>query len=248
VSTQVFRQLTQESGEGLRSCNSDDELKLHRTGHVSCSRNNGFSCFSQRDYKILRVASGVSIIAQAQPTFHLKLPNCLFQRVFIGKMPAFAKYINYDPQIFAPSPKQALYDPSLDAAYSEMQYMDVEKFSSLLYALQTGGQLLTPPSSPIPDCGSPFDYVPNEILDQIIGCLHDDTSRGIYDVLRDISACRLVSRQFNDVATNWLYRHVPISDPYAFTKVSWFRQIVADLTVFVCHLTAAFEGAPCAHS
>ena len=132
-------------------------------------------------------------------------------------MPAF---VNYDQPIFAPAAKQALYDPMLEAAYAEMQYMEAEKFSSILYALQSGEQLLTPPASPAPECGSPFDYVPYEILDQIIGSLHNDTSRDIYDILRDISACRLVSRQFNSVATNWLYRHVPISDPYAFTKVT----------------------------
>jgi F-box-like len=66
---------------------------------------------------------------------------------------------------------------------------------------------------------SPFDDVPYEILDQILGLVHADNSRGIYSILRDLSACSLVSTRFNDVATNWLYRHVPISDPYAFTKV-----------------------------
>jgi F-box-like len=134
-----------------------------------------------------------------------------------GSMPEF---VSYAPMIYAPTPKQGLFDPTLEAAYAEMQYMEAEKFSSLFYALQNSEQLLTPPASPAPDCGSPFDYVPYEILDQIIGCLHSDTSRDIYDVLRDVSACRLVSRQFNSVATNWLYRHVPISDPYAFTKVT----------------------------
>jgi len=60
---------------------------------------------------------------------------------------------------------------------------------------------------------------PLKILDQILGLVHEDNSRGIYEVLRDISACCLVSRQFHAVGTNWLYRHVPISDPYAFTMV-----------------------------
>jgi hypothetical protein len=100
-------------------------------------------------------------------------------------------------------------------------------FSSQLPEQQ---QLLTPPSSPVlqkqqlqqvqqEEPFSPFDQVPYEILDQIIGLVHGDNARGIYDVLRDISACCLVSRQFHSVAINWLYRHVPISDPYAFTKV-----------------------------
>jgi F-box-like len=66
---------------------------------------------------------------------------------------------------------------------------------------------------------SPFDSVPYEILDQIIGLVHEDVSRDIYDDLKDISACCLVSKQFHAVAVNRLYRHVPISDPYAFTKV-----------------------------
>jgi hypothetical protein len=106
--------------------------------------------------------------------------------------------------------------------------LDPKKFAAALYSSQLHAQqhlLLTPPPSPESAQGSPFDQVPNEILDQIIELVHSDAARGVYDVLRDISACCLVSRQFHAVATTWLYRHVPISDPYAFTKVtsSYFR-------------------------
>ena len=89
-------------------------------------------------------------------------------------------------------------------------------FYTLQYSPQQSMITMAPAESP---AASPFDHVPYEILDQILGSLHSDTTRGIYDVLRDISACCLVSRQFHTIATTWLYRHVPISDPYAFTKV-----------------------------
>jgi len=111
------------------------------------------------------------------------------------------------------------YDNALFDSPTAMGYLDQKQFVASLYSLQPTHQLLTPPASPEPFTYSPFDDVPFEILDQILGLVHDDNSRGIYDVLRDISACCLVSRQFHAVATNWLYRHVPISDPYAFTKV-----------------------------
>jgi hypothetical protein len=102
-----------------------------------------------------------------------------------------------------------------------MQFLDPNKFASAFFSLQPLQQLLPPPSSPKPmaTACSPFDEVPFEILDQILRILHDDTSRRVYDALRDISACCLVSRRFHAVGINWLYRHVPISDPYAFTKV-----------------------------
>jgi hypothetical protein len=90
-------------------------------------------------------------------------------------------------------------------------------FSPQIYS--PNDQLLTPPASPRAIQHSPFDFVPTEILDEIICLIHGDNRQGIYAVLRDISACSLVSRQFHAVAVNWLYRHVPISDPYAFTKV-----------------------------
>jgi len=104
-------------------------------------------------------------------------------------------------------------------ALNELHFLDPKKFSASLFSLQPQQQLLTPPSSPVPIAYSPFDDVPFEILDQILGFVHSDTNQGIYNALRDISECCLVSRQFYAVAVNWLYRHVPISDPYAFTKV-----------------------------
>src|SRR5579859_750859 len=113
----------------------------------------------------------------------------------------------YDPPLYAPGM------PLL-----ETKAIASDIFSSHLQQQQY--QLMTPPASPISQPKySPFDQVPYEILDEIIGLVHDDNTRGIYDVLRDISSCCLVSRQFHTVAINWLYRHVCISDPYAFTKV-----------------------------
>ena len=99
---------------------------------------------------------------------------------------------------------------------SNMQYLDPKKFTATIYAPPQSLTLSSNPKTPV---ASPFEKVPYEILDQILGLLHADTSRGIYDALRDISACSLVSRQFHAVAVDWLYRHVPVSDPYAFTKV-----------------------------
>lgn len=106
--------------------------------------------------------------------------------------------------------------------FDDSALMDAKKLAAALFSPQfynQNDQLMTPPASPRLVRHAPFDYVPNEILDQIIGLLHSDTRRGIYAVLRDISACCLVSRQFYAVAVTWLYRHVPISDPYAFTRV-----------------------------
>jgi hypothetical protein len=142
----------------------------------------------------------------------------------IKKMPAC---VAFDPgtPLFSPSGQ---YDYQAPAAVS---FLDPKAFATCLFPspLSEQQQLLTPPSSPVlhkqqlqqPQQArfSPFDQVPYEILDQIVGLVHGDNARGIYDVLRDISACCLVSRQFHSVANNWLYRHVPISDPYAFTKV-----------------------------
>jgi hypothetical protein len=121
------------------------------------------------------------------------------------------------PPIFDIVAKQ--YDSARFASPNAMHYLDEKQFVATLYSLQPAPQLLTPPASPEPSPCSPFDDVPFEILDQILGHVYDDNTRGIYHVLRDISACCLVSRQFHAVGTNWLYRHVPISDPYAFTKV-----------------------------
>ena len=121
---------------------------------------------------------------------------------------------------FDPGAHQLPTSPKFD--FDNTQFMDPKRFAAALYTAQfhfQNGQLMTPPSSPQPPQPSPFEQVPNEILDQIIGLIHGDTRRGIYAVLRDISACCLVSRQFYAVAVTWLYRHVPISDPYAFTKV-----------------------------
>jgi len=135
--------------------------------------------------------------------------------------------VAFDPgtQLFCPS---GHFDYQAPAA---RPFLDSRPFPSVFSSqLPEQQQLLTPPSSPVlqkqqlqqvqqQEPFSPFDQVPYEILDQIIGLVHGDNARGIYDVLRDISACCLVSRQFHSVAINWLYRHVPISDPYAFTKV-----------------------------
>ena len=111
-------------------------------------------------------------------------------------------------------------DTSLFESSNGMQFLDPKMFATALFSLQPQLQLPTPPSSPEPVACSPFDQVPYEILDQILGLVHNDTTRRVYDVLRDISACCVVSRQFHAVGINWLYRHVPISDPYAFTKVN----------------------------
>jgi F-box-like len=122
----------------------------------------------------------------------------------------------------------SLFHPPADPATllhrsSSVPFLDAKKIAAAFFSLQNQQQqqqqLLTPPASPLPVSFSPFDEVPNEILDQIIGLVHDDNDRPIYDVLRTISACSLVSRQFHAVANNWLYRYVPISDPYKFTKV-----------------------------
>jgi len=99
------------------------------------------------------------------------------------------------------------------------QFLYPKRLAAALFSLPTQLQLLTPPSLPELIASSPFDQVPYEILDQILELVHNDTARRVYDALRDISACCLVSRQFHAVGVNWLYRHVPISDPYAFTKV-----------------------------
>jgi len=131
-------------------------------------------------------------------------------------MPAYVTF-DSDPQLFA----TPTYANSLFESSNDMQFLDPNKFASAFFPLQPLQQLLTPPSSPksMAMACSPFDEVPFEILDHILGLVHDDTSRRVYDVLHDISACCLVSRRFHSVAINWLYRHVPISDPYAFTKV-----------------------------
>ena len=109
----------------------------------------------------------------------------------------------------APLLASAKFDPALYSAHFKLQ------------TIQQNQQLLVSPSSldAATSGTSPFDNVPYEILDQILGIIHADNGRGIYSILRDLSACCLVSTRFHDVATNWLYRHVPISDPYAFTKV-----------------------------
>ena len=134
------------------------------------------------------------------------------------------------PACVAFDPGTQLYTPK--DQFDSVSFLDQKAFSTSIFSspLPDQHQLLTPPSSPLlqkqqvqqqqqAPAFSPFGQVPYEILDQIIGLIHADNSRGIYDVLRDISACCLVSRQFHSVAINWLYRHVPISDPYAFTKV-----------------------------
>jgi hypothetical protein len=144
-----------------------------------------------------------------------------------NKMPAC---VTFDPGTQLYTPKDQ---------FDSVSFLDQKPFSTAIFSspLPDQHQLLTPPSSPVlqkqqlpqqqqhhqqqqqQEPFSPFDQVPYEILDQIIGLVHGDNARGIYDVLRDISSCCLVSRQFHSVAINWLYRHVPISDPYAFTKV-----------------------------
>ena len=112
----------------------------------------------------------------------------------------------------------AKYDSTLFDSSHGMRFLDPKKLTAAFFSLQNQDQLFTP-TSPEPVTPCPFDEVPYEILDQILGLVHNDTCRTIYDVLRDMSACCLVSRQFHAVAINWLYRHVPISDPYAFIKV-----------------------------
>jgi hypothetical protein len=122
-------------------------------------------------------------------------------------------------------PGMSLFHPPADPATllhrsSSVPFLDAKKIAAAFFSLHNQQQqLLTPPASPLPVSFSPFDEVPNEILDQIIGLVHDDNDRPIYDVLWNLSACSLVSRRFHAVANNWLYRYVPISDPYKFTKV-----------------------------
>jgi hypothetical protein len=136
----------------------------------------------------------------------------------------------------------AKYDTTLFDSSHGMRFLDPKRLTAAFFSLQNQQQLLTPPSSPKPVKWSPFDEVPYEILDQILGLVHGDTSRRIYEVLRDISGCCLVSRQFHAVAINWLYRHVPISDPYAFTKVRFRVEKLADWTVFDTNQTPSGEG------
>jgi hypothetical protein len=136
----------------------------------------------------------------------------------------------------------AKYDTTLFDSSQGMRFLDPKKLTAAFFPLQNQQQLLTPPSSPKPVKWSPFDEVPYEILDQILRSVHDDTSLKIYDVLRDISACCLVSRQFHAVAINWLYRYVPISDPYAFTKARFMVQKLTDWTVFDANQRASEEG------
>jgi hypothetical protein len=126
---------------------------------------------------------------------------------------------------FDPGTHVSIAPPNYDDFESHL--VDPQKFAAALYSAQLqvrtqhqNQQLLTPPSSPKPvRRSSPFDQVPYELVDQIVGYIHADDSPGIYWILRALSAICLVSRQFNAVATNYLYRHVPISDPYVFTKV-----------------------------
>jgi F-box-like len=129
--------------------------------------------------------------------------------------------VAFDPGTPPFFPTPAKYD------FDDSHFMDSKKFAVAMFSAQfhhQNDQLMTPPASPRPiQPSSPFDQVPNEILDHIIGLIHTDTRRDIYAVLKDISACCLVSRQFYAVAVTWLYRHVPISDPYAFTKVCYIR-------------------------
>lgn len=142
----------------------------------------------------------------------------------VATMPAC---VTFDPgmsSLFHPPASKCGPDTLLHRS-SSVPFLDAKKIAAAFFSLQNQQQqqqqqLLTPPASPLPVAFSPFDDVPNEILDQIIGLVHDDDDRPIYDVLRTISACSLVSRQFHSVANNWLYRYVPISDPYKFTKVS----------------------------
>jgi len=150
-------------------------------------------------------------------------------------MPAACVPFDLAPQIFDSVAKH--YDNALFDSATAMQFLDQKKILAALYPFQPEQQLLTPPASPQPSACSPFDDVPFEILDQILGLVHDDNSRGIYDVLRDISACCLVSRQFHTVGTNWLYRHVPISDPYAFTKVCAISQTLTDSIQFLTQIS-----------
>jgi hypothetical protein len=127
-------------------------------------------------------------------------------------------WVTFDPGlalILAP----IQYHSAPDVGMSRLDLKSIADPFSYIH-LQPDQQLLTPPSSPVPDSLSPFDQVPYEILDEIFGMVHADTSRDIYQVLRDLSACCLVSRKFHAVGINWLYRHVPVSDPYAFTKVA----------------------------
>lgn len=124
--------------------------------------------------------------------------------------------VTFDPgtQLFpAGTYESCIFDSS-----NARQFLDPKRLAAALFSLPPQ-QLLTPPSSPEVIASAPFDQVPYEILDQILGLVHDNTARRVYDALRDISACCLVSRQFHAVGINWLYRHVPISDPHAFTKV-----------------------------
>src|SRR5271170_5888042 len=79
------------------------------------------------------------------------------------------------------------YDNALFGSATAMHFLDQKKFVGPLYPLQPEQQLLTPPASPVPFACSPFVDFPFEILDQILGLVHDDDTGGIYDVLRDIS-------------------------------------------------------------
>jgi hypothetical protein len=148
-------------------------------------------------------------------------------------MPAWA---SFDPGLISSSTNNGLYSALLG-----ISCVDLKKGTSSYYSsyIQPQLQLLTPPPSPVALSSSPFDEVPYEILDEIFGMIQADTSRDIYDVLRDISACCLVSKKFHTVGINWLYRHVPISDPYAFTKVisSFTFLFATDLTKFYTQIS-----------
>ena len=145
-------------------------------------------------------------------------------------MPACLTLDQYDSTYFGSSTEK--YDSTVLSHLSveDMQFLHSKNLLLPLYlGLSQQQQLLSAgvaskspltPTFPSSCASSPFDLIPNEILDYILELVHADTSRPIYDVLRDISSLCLVSKQFNLVATTWLYRHVPISDPYAFTKVS----------------------------
>jgi hypothetical protein len=123
--------------------------------------------------------------------------------------------------LFAASAGQ--YDHAACESTTGMPFLVPKRFVATLHSVLDQHQILTPSASSESPTYSPFDYIPYELLDHILGAVHGDTTRRIYDVLRDVSSCCLVSRQFYTVAINWLYRHVPISDPYAFTKVAFAR-------------------------
>lgn len=123
--------------------------------------------------------------------------------------------------LFAASPGHC--DHALCESASGIEFLSPKRLTTAFYLLQDLQQISTPSSPSESPTYSPFDHIPYELLDHILGTLHSDTTCRIYDVLHDISSCCLVSRQFYAVAINWLYRHVPISDPYAFTKVAFSR-------------------------